>query len=61
MISTREESRTVQLSLANLFTAPPIQWGHILACAVLTTLPAILLFRWLQRHIVLTDARTGIK
>lgn len=61
MISTREESRTVQLSLANLFTAPPIQWGNILACAVLTTLPALLLFRWLQRHIVTTDARTGIK
>jgi multiple sugar transport system permease protein/fructooligosaccharide transport system permease protein len=61
MISTREESRTIQLSLANLFTAPPIQWGQILACAVLTTLPAMLLFRWLQRHIVATEARAGIK
>ena len=61
MISTREETRTVQLSLANLFTAPPIQWGDILACAVLATLPVIALFRWFQRYIVATDARMGIK
>jgi len=61
MISTREETRTVQISLANLFTQPPIQWGAILACAVWATLPVIALFRWLQRYIVITDARTGIK
>ena len=61
MISTREETRTVQLSLAGLFTAPPIQWGQILACAVLVTLPVIALFRWFQRYIVTTDTRSGIK
>ncbi|HYD84465.1 MAG TPA: carbohydrate ABC transporter permease [Opitutus sp.] len=61
LIATREETRTVQLSLANLFTAPPIQWGDILACAVLATLPVIVLFRWFQRYIVTTDARAGIK
>lgn len=61
MIATREETRTVQLSLANLFTAPPIQWGDVLACAVLATLPVIVLFRWCQRYIVTTDTHTGIK
>ena len=61
MISTREETRTVQLCLANLFTAPPIQWGDILACAVLTTLPVVALFRWFQRYIVTTDTHTGIE
>jgi multiple sugar transport system permease protein/fructooligosaccharide transport system permease protein len=61
MISTREETRTVQLSLANLFTQPPIQWGDILACAVLATLPVIALFRWFQRYIVTTESRAGIK
>jgi len=61
MISTREETRTVQISLANLFTQPPIQWGAILACAVMATLPVLALFRWLQRYIVITDSRTGIK
>lgn len=61
MITTREETRTVQLSLAALFTQPPIQWGDILACAVLATLPVIAVFRWLQRHVVATESRAGIK
>lgn len=61
MISTREETRTVQISLANLFTQPPIQWGAILACSIMATLPVLALFRWLQRYIVTTDTRTGIK
>jgi multiple sugar transport system permease protein/fructooligosaccharide transport system permease protein len=61
MISTREETRTLQLGLANLFTQPPIQWGDILACAVLATLPVMAVFRWLQRYIVVTDARAGLK
>lgn len=61
LVSTREETRTVQLSLANLFTQPPIQWGHILACAVLVTLPVLALFRFFQRYIVISDSSTGIK
>lgn len=61
MIATREETRTVQLSLANLFTQPPVQWGDILACSVLATLPVLLGFRLLQRHIVPSEARAGIK
>ncbi len=61
LIGTREETRTVQISLANLFTQPPIQWGDILACSVLVTLPVLLLFRCFQRYIVITDARAGIK
>ncbi|AHF90906.1 ABC transporter permease [Opitutaceae bacterium TAV5] len=61
MIATREETRTVQISLANLFTQPPVRWGDILACAVMATLPVIVFFRWFQRHIVATDARAGIK
>jgi multiple sugar transport system permease protein/fructooligosaccharide transport system permease protein len=61
MISTREETRTLQLGLANLFTQPPIQWGDILACAVIATLPVMAAFRWLQRYIVVADTGAGIK
>lgn len=61
MIATREESRTVQISLANLFTQPPIQWGDILACAVLATVPVVLLFRLFQRHLVPSETSAGIK
>lgn len=61
VVCTREETRTVQLALANLFTQPPIQWGHILACAVMATLPVLLIFRIAQRHIVASDLGAGIK
>jgi ABC-type glycerol-3-phosphate transport system permease component len=61
LIGTREETRTIQIGLANLFTQPPIQWGDILACAVIATFPVVLIFRWCQRWIVLTESRAGIK
>lgn len=61
MIATRAETRTVQIGLANLFTQPPLDWGAILAAAVLATLPVLLLFQFFQRHLVVTDARTGLK
>ena len=61
LVSTRESTRTVQLSLADLFTQPPVRWGDILACAVLSTLPVALLFRWFQRYIVATEVQSGLK
>jgi ABC-type glycerol-3-phosphate transport system permease component len=61
LMTSRDNSRTVQIGLANLFTEPPIDWGAILACAVLATLPVVAGFRYFQRHIVLTDLRSGSK
>jgi len=61
VVCTREETRTVQISLSNLFTQPPIQWGDILACAVIVTLPVLLIFRFVQRHVVASDLGAGIK
>jgi ABC-type glycerol-3-phosphate transport system permease component len=61
MLGTRADTRTVQIGLAALFTQPPVHWGAIMACAVLATLPVLVLFRWLQGAIVATDTRAGIK
>jgi ABC-type glycerol-3-phosphate transport system permease component len=61
LMTTRESTRTVQIGLANLFTEPPVDWGAILACAVLATLPVLLAFRFLQRFLVVTDARSGLR
>lgn len=61
VICTREETRTVQISLSNLFTQPPVQWGDILACAVIATLPVLFIFRTAQRYVVSGNLRTGIK
>ena len=41
LMSTRVDTRTVQVALAGLFTAPPVDWGAILACAVLSTVPVL--------------------
>jgi multiple sugar transport system permease protein/fructooligosaccharide transport system permease protein len=61
LIATRPQTRTIQISLANLFTQPPIDWGAILACAVIATLPVVALFRLFQRYIVIADVGAGIK
>lgn len=61
VVCTRESTRTVQISLANLFTEPPIQWGPILACAVMATLPVLFIFRLAQRHLIASDLGAGIK
>jgi ABC-type glycerol-3-phosphate transport system permease component len=46
LMSTRVDTRTVQVALAGLFTALPVDWGAILACAVLSTLPVLCAFRF---------------
>lgn len=61
VVCTRAETRTVQISLANLFTEPPVQWGAILACAVMATLPVLVIFRIAQRHMVTSELSAGIK
>lgn len=61
LLTAREDTRTVQLALSNLFTEPPIDWGAILACAVLATLPVALGFRFIQRNLVATDASAGLR
>jgi len=61
LIATREDTRTIQIGLANLFTEPPVDWGAILACSVLATLSVLLSFRVFQRYIVVTDVRAGLR
>ncbi len=61
IVCTREESRTIQLSLSVLFTRPPIQWGDIMACAVIATIPIVVLFTLCQRRIVSTEFASGIR
>ncbi len=61
LLTAREDTRTVQIALSNLFTEPPIDWGAILACAVLATLPVGVGFRFIQRHLVAADASAGLK
>ena len=61
VICTAEDTRTVQLGLANFFTQPPISWGAIMAYAVIATLPVMIVFIFGQRMIVQSLAGTGIR
>jgi ABC-type glycerol-3-phosphate transport system permease component len=61
LLTARADTRTIQIALSNLFTEPPIDWGAILACAVLATLPVGIGFRFLQRHLVALDASAGLR
>lgn len=61
LVANRASSRTVQIGLAALFTEPPIDWGAVLACSVIATLPVLLGFRWFQRHVVAADASVGLR
>lgn len=61
VVCTREETRTVQIALANLFTQPPVLWGDILACAVLLTFPVVVVFHFAQRNLVQADLTAGGK
>lgn len=61
MVCREESTRTIQISMANLFTQPPVQWGDILAAALIATAPVILLFATCQRYIVSTEFQSGVK
>jgi multiple sugar transport system permease protein/fructooligosaccharide transport system permease protein len=56
-----DETRTVQLGLGNFFTSPPIQWGAIMAYAVLATVPVMIVFALGQRWIVASMAGAGVR
>lgn len=56
-----ENTRTIQLGLGNFFTRPPIQWGDILAYAVMATIPMIAVFAVGQRWIVQSLAGSGVR
>jgi multiple sugar transport system permease protein/fructooligosaccharide transport system permease protein len=61
LLASRHETRTVQIALANLFTQPPLDWGAIMACSVLATLPVVGLFHLFQRSLVASGWGTGAR
>jgi multiple sugar transport system permease protein/fructooligosaccharide transport system permease protein len=61
VICRSEDSRTIQLGLANFFTQPPISWGAILAYAVIATIPLAIAFIVGQKWIVQSLAPSGTK
>lgn len=61
IVCVPENTRTVQIKMANLFTQPPVMWGDILAAAVIATIPVLIVFAVCQRYIISTEFQSGIR
>jgi len=61
MITSSVDVRPLPLGLASFRTLPPLQWGDIMAFAVMMVVPAIVLFLALQRWFVAGIATVGVK
>lgn len=61
MITSAVDVRPLPLGMATFRTLPPLQWGDIMAFAVMMVAPAVLLFLALQRWFVAGIATVGVK
>ena len=61
MMTSSVEVRPLPLGMAAFRTLPPLQWGDIMAFAVMMVTPAVLLFLALQRWFVSGVATVGLK
>jgi multiple sugar transport system permease protein len=61
MITSSVAVRPLPLGLAEFRTLPPLQWGDVMAFAVMMVAPAAVLFLALQRWFVAGVATAGVK
>lgn len=61
VLVTDDRTKTVQLGLQTLFTAPPVHYGPILAALTISTIPVIIMFAFFQKYYVQGIASAGIK
>lgn len=61
MITSSVRVRPLPLGMATFRTLPPLQWGDVMAFAVMMVAPAVVLFLALQRWFVAGIATVGVK
>lgn len=61
LVTTRVDVRPLPLGIATFRTLPPVQWGDIMAFAVLMVAPVAVAFVVLQRWFVRSVAASGVK
>lgn len=61
LVTTTVDVRPLPLGIASFRTLPPVQWGDIMAFAVLMVAPVAVAFFFLQRWFVKSVATTGMK
>ncbi len=61
IVLDRPEYYTLPLAVANLAGSFSLDWRLVAAGSVISIAPILLLFLWLQRHIIPTDVGSGVK
>ncbi|MFO8064920.1 MAG: carbohydrate ABC transporter permease [Spirochaetota bacterium] len=61
LVTSGPEVRPLPLGISVLIHQPPINWGHVMAFALMMTLPLMILFIIFQRWFVQSVARSGVK
>lgn len=61
LVTTSESMRTVQVGLAMFMGDYAIEWNLLMAAAVLSSLPTVIVFLLFQRYFVRGIAMTGLK
>lgn len=61
LVTSRVDVRPLPLGIASFRTLPPVQWGDIMAFAVMMVLPVAVLFVLLGRWLVRSLASVGVK
>ena len=61
MVVRGEQFAPLPLAMQSFFGLPPRQWGDIMAFALMTTLPTLLLFLFFQRWFIRSAVSSGVK
>ena len=61
LITSQDQMRTIQLGIAFLVTADTLNYGHILAGAVVTIIPSVLIYIFGQDYIIKGMTAGGVK
>lgn len=61
LVTSRVEVRPLPLGIAAFRTLPPVQWGDVMAFAVMMVAPVALIFLILQRWFARSTAAAGLK
>ena len=61
LVMTGEDKRTIQLAVQSFFGTQPVHYSAIMAALVISAIPMIIMFIFMQKHYVEGIASSGIK
>ena len=61
LVMTGEDKRTIQLAVQSFFSTSPVHYSAIMAALVISAIPMIIMFIFMQKYYVEGIASSGIK